>query len=69
MTKQPCSTRDNSLRLRLVSEAVVKAGEVNNDPRMTEAGKRALRLAEKANREGKARTVTDDEGTYAIIDK
>ncbi len=58
----------NPLRLRLIGEAAVKAGTDNDDERMKAAGERALRLAAKAIREGKAGTVTDGE-SVAIVEQ
>ena len=52
--------------LSLLGQAVVKAGTDNDDSRMTAAGERAHRLAQKAVREGKAGRVTDGEMTVIV---
>ena len=67
MTSKPSSS--SPLLLRLIGEAAVKAGTDNDDLRMKAAGNRALRLAQKAMREGKGGLVTDGKGTFAIVEK
>ncbi len=59
----------NPLRLRLIGEAAVKAGTDSDDERMKAAGERALRLGQKAMREGKAGLVTDGKGNFAIVER
>ena len=55
--------------LHLLGQAAIKTGEDNDDSRMKAAGERALALAQKAIAEGKAGIVTDDKGTFAIVEK
>ncbi len=59
----------NPLRLRLLGEAAKKVGKINSDSRMEAAGDPALRLAQKAMREGKAGLVTDGKGNFAIVER
>ena len=74
MTDKPAPT--NPKLLSLLGQAAVKAGTDNDDSRMKAAGERALRLSEKARKfarkatkEGKAGTVTDGKGTFAIVER
>lgn len=66
MTDKPAPTSPKLLSL--LGQAAVKAGTDNDDSRMKAAGERALALAQKAMREGKAGLVTDGE-TTVIIEK
>ncbi len=67
MTSKPSSS--NPKLLSLLGQAAVKEGTDNDDSRMKAAGERALRLAQKAMREGKAGTVTDGKGPFAIVER
>ncbi len=67
MTSKPSSS--NPKLLRVLGQAAIKAGTDNDDSRMKAAGERALRLAQKAMREGKAGLVTDGKGTFVIVEK
>jgi hypothetical protein len=67
MTDKPAPT--NPTLLNLLGKAAVKAGTDNDDLRMKAAGERALALAQKAMREGKAGLVTDGKGTFAIVER
>ncbi len=69
MSKQPALRKSNPLLLRIIGEAAVKAGTDNDEPRMKAAGERALALAQKAMREGKAGLVTDGKGNFAIVER
>ncbi len=64
MTDKPAPTSPKLLSL--LGEAAVKAGTDNDDERMKAAGERALALAQKAMREGKAGIVTDGETTVIV---
>ena len=67
MTDKPAPSSPRLLSL--LGQAAVKSGTDNDDSRMKAAGERALRLARKAMREGKAGIVTDGKGTFAIVEK
>ena len=58
MRKAPSST---PLHLRLIGEAAK-----NSDARMSAAGDRALQLAQKAMREGKAGPITEGENLVTV---
>ncbi len=67
MTDKPAPS--SPTLLNIIGQAAIKAGTDNDDSRMKAAGERALRLAQKAMREGKAGIVTDGKGTFAIVEK
>ena len=67
MTDKPAPT--SPTLLNIIGQAAIKAGTDNDDSRMRAAGERALALAQKAMREGKAGIVTDGKGTFAIVEK
>ena len=64
MTDKPAPS--SPTLLNLLGQAAIKAGTDNDDSRMTAAGERAHRLAQKAIREGKAGSVTDGEITVIV---
>ena len=66
MTDKPAPSSPKLLKL--LGQATVKAGTDNDDERMKAAGERALALAQKAMREGKAGLVTDGE-SVAIVER
>ena len=66
MTDKPAPT--SPTLLNPIGQAAIKAGTDNNDSRMTAAGERAHRLAQKAIREGKAGKVIDGD-TAVIVEK
>lgn len=69
MPGTPSARKPNPLLLRLIGEAAARAAKDHPDSRMQQVSDRALRLAQKAMREGKAGVVTDDEGNMAIVEK
>ena len=69
MTKRPCSMRDNPRQIHLGGEAAKRAGDASNDARMQAAGNRALRIAQKAMREGRGGLIEDGEGGFVIVEK
>ena len=66
MTDKPAPSSPRLLNI--IGQAAVKAGTDNDDSRMVAAGERALALARKAMREGKAGIVTDGK-TTVIVEK
>jgi hypothetical protein len=69
MTKKHSSTGSNPTCQSLLGCAAIKAGTDNNDSRMVSAGERALRMARKAMREGKAGKIEDGKGGFVIVEK
>ena len=67
MTDKPAPS--SPTLLNIIGQAAIKAGTNNDDERMVAASERALALAQKAMREGKAGIVTDGKGTFAIVEK
>ncbi len=67
MTDKPAPS--SPTLLNIIGQAAIKAGADNDDSRMKAAGERALALAQKAMREGKAGLVTDGKGTFVIVEK
>ncbi len=68
MPNKPSSKESSPALLRALGQAAVKAGTDNNAQRMKEAGERALRLAQKAMREGQGGLVPDGV-VSAIVEK
>ena len=64
MTDKPAPS--SPTLLNIIGQAAIKAGTDNDDSRMKAAGERALALAQKAMREGKAGLVTDGEITVIV---
>ena len=68
MTDKPSST-GKALRLSLIAQAAEHSARENEDSAMQAMAERARRLAQKAIAEGKAGTVTDGKGTFAIVER
>jgi hypothetical protein len=72
MTHKPSSanTTGSSLKLQqIVGQAAFKAGTDNDGLRMEATDDPALKLAQKAMREGKAGLITDGKGNFAIVER
>ncbi len=68
MTSKPSLTGE-ALRLSLIAQAAEHSARENDNSAMQTMAERARRLAQKAIAEGKAGTVTDGKGTFAIVER
>jgi hypothetical protein len=68
MTNKPSSKESPPELLLALGQAAQKVGKDYNDPHFQNIGDRAVKLAQKARREGKAGHVTDGKGLHLEIE-